>query len=258
MSFNKIIEDWKNQNNDPLGYWLSKLDEDQVKLMEDLKIRFNYKIDYFRELKIEEIQTEIDRHISFNAKKIQLDKYHEKIINKDSYAFNAYYRTIIDRDNYNLINDEMYPEFIKVFGVIGLDSPWVFEEEELKAIEFLEDVTTLNIIEFMLEGLDENRDYITNRFEEIEEWKRLLKRFVANIDNKHPTSMFTIIFLWILNKKGVTPPTQKDYMTYVHKNFAHILKKKAFTKLNPGINTDSNKYIKYKKELNDLYDLNIN
>jgi hypothetical protein len=53
-------------------------------------------------------------------------------------------------DMANLINDELFNEFILSFDVVGLSSPYVNDLAEVKAIEYLEDLATLNLIEYEL------------------------------------------------------------------------------------------------------------
>jgi hypothetical protein len=165
MSLEETLQDWKDKNNDPLGWWLSKLDKAQIKLMDEVKNQFNYRISAFREMKLEELRDEIDMHISYEAKKQLLLNRHAEVINKGLISRYRSIIKIINKDDYGLINDELYPEFIYSFGVIGLSSPWVFEENEIKATDYLDDINTVNIISRMLEVIeDEEKQKNTNVF----------------------------------------------------------------------------------------------
>ncbi|MFD1163678.1 hypothetical protein [Hwangdonia seohaensis] len=254
MSLKKTVEDWKRQNNDPLGYWLSQLDENQLKLMEEVKNRFNSRIDWFSELTLQELRCKIDMHISYEAKRQVLNKIHSKIIDKEEFI--PRFRDIINRDDYGLINEELYPEFIFDKQVIGLSSPWVFEENEIIAIEYLENVIVVNAVERLLDILKDEEINGDTRFMDLPKWKKVLlklgNRFTYR-EGKYPTAKYSIIHIWMNDNKLLNEVTFNDYRQFLKVNFKEELVDYEFTRLDKNIERSSAQYTNNEKELSFIY-----
>lgn len=254
MSLKKTIEDWKHQNNDPLGHWLSQLDENQIKLMEEVKVRFNSRIDWFRELTLQELREKIDMHISYEAKRQVLNRMHSKIIDKEDFI--PRFRGIINRDDYGLINEELYPEFIYDKQVIGLSSPWVFEENEMNALDYIENVIVVNTIERLLNNLQDEEINGDAKFMDLPIWKRVLLKLGNRFkyrEGKYPTAKYTIIHIWMNDNKLLNEVIFKDYRKFLKDNFKEELADYEFPRLDKNIERSSSQYINNEKELSFIY-----
>jgi hypothetical protein len=235
------FKDWKQRNQDPLQYWLSKLSKQQLSLLDEVKNRLNSHIDGFSQIKRDELQTKIDNHISNRARIELLERYHAEIVNKTQFL--ETYRNVLTRpiflnnevsfDRANLINDELFNAFIMSFEVVGLSSPYVNDLEEIKAIEYLEDVATLNLIEYERQKLIEDEISGNSRFKNIPEWQRVLAKLANRFDYNAPTVKFTILF-YFMKKRKILPEKfiQGTFMDYVRNKY---LNNEGFTKMDfPG------------------------
>ncbi len=254
MDLEETIKNYRWQNLDPLGYWLSKLDDDQKELIIDCKKNFNRHIREYSETVDFELQRKIDVHISNKAKIELLEKRHKKIVNKK--RFLEAYRGILNTDINGftfIINDDLYNEFIMSFEVVGLSSQWVNEIAELRAKEYLENVATLNIIETKLRMLKEDEVFGNQRFKDVPEWQRILAKLANRFEtNLRPTSKFTVIHLWMRNNKMLKNIDATVYRRHVkekHLNKENDPKFTAFTKIDE-------KHQSYKNSIEQLDQIN--
>lgn len=241
--------DWKLQNRFPIKYWLSKLNKDQLNLLVEVKNRFNWQIDDFTQEKREELQNKIDVHITNRAKRELLERHHAEIINRSDFLVT--YRKILDPET-NLINEELFNEFVMCFEVVGISSPWVFEENEIKALDYLQDVATLNLIEFLRNQIINIDTYGDPRHKEVPEWQRILDKLANQFDYKYNTVKFTIIF-YFMEEKKLFPKgfTQLYYMDFVREKY---LKGNGFNKLDFSSMSDEKpiKMNPHKERLNNI------
>ncbi|MCB0747279.1 MAG: hypothetical protein KDC90_07425 [Ignavibacteriae bacterium] len=149
--FEDTVGDWNWQRNDPYGYWMAKLNEQQKKLIDDTKREYNYHLDDYTTISYEEYQEKIEYHVSFEAKETILQREHFRILEKPS--FNNSYRNILNKEN-NMIVDEVFPKFIMGFKVVGLASNEINEANSMEALMLLEDIAALNVLEIMIATLD--------------------------------------------------------------------------------------------------------
>lgn len=255
MNFNNEIKEWKLRSKDPLKWWLSKLDENQIGLIDEVKKRMNSRVDCFSEMKKQELEIQLGAHISFNAQKRYLEKQHEQIVNKESY--NSHYKKVlISTGNNNYINDEFFNEFIYCFEVVVISSPWVNEIGELRANEYLEDVATINLIERFVEVIDEDEVLGNTRLnkKEIPEWKKVLAKLANRFDTPlKPTAKFTVIYLWMKHQgKLLGGIDDTAFRLEVRENHGEKLKGRLFNNF-ARIDENKDKYIDNKAELTEIY-----
>lgn len=250
MDLEDLINEYKHQNLDPLGHWLAKLDENHKDLMQDLIRRFNLHLDNFKQNKTNEIQSKLDLHISNNAKKELLEKMHGAIINQNDFL--SHYRNIINKLN-NTIDNEFYPEFVMSFGVIGLTSQWIIEENELKAFEYLEEIATLNILENLIKCVDEDIVFGNPRFKEFPEWQMVLSKLANRFEYKFPTTKFSIIYLFMLEKKYKNQfKDDETFRKAVQDQHKDKLNGKLFSRINTK-DEIKDLYTKHKERLTQIY-----
>ncbi|TLF46924.1 hypothetical protein [Maribacter aurantiacus] len=241
------FKDWKMQNQDPLKYWLSKLTNNQKALIVEVKNRFNWQIDGFSQIKRDELQIKIDMHISNRAKIELLERYHAEIINQTDFL--EIYRDILDKETY-AINDDKFNAFVMSFEVVGLSSPYVNDLAEIKAMEYLKNVATLNILEFIRNGIIENEISGNSRFKEIPEWQKVLAKLANRFHYDAPTVKFTILFHFMKRNK-VLPEKfkQRPYMDYVRGTY---LNNNGYTKMDFPEHEYREKVKPYESELMSL------
>lgn len=219
------FKDWKQRNQDPLRYWLSKLSKDQLSLLDELKNRFNWRVDAFSQIKRDELQVKIDNH--FTRGKIEyLERCHAEIVNKTEFLES--YRDILHKETY-IINESTFNAFIKNFEVIGLASPYVNDLAEVNAMEYLEAIATLNILEYLRNEIIENEITGNSRFKDTPEWQRVLAKLANRFNYPAKTVKFTIIYHF-MKQRELFPIgfKQLDFMQFVRKTY---LNNNGFTKM---------------------------
>jgi hypothetical protein len=219
------FKEWKQRNQDPLQYWLSKLSKEQLSLLDKLKSRFNWRVDGFSQIKRDELQIKIDNH--FPRAKIEfLERCHAEIVNKTEFLES--YRDILGKETY-AINENKFNAFVKSFEVVGLSSPYINDLAEVNAMEYLEAIATLNILEYLRNEIIDNEITGNSRFKDAPEWQRVLAKLANRFNYPAKTVKFTIIFHF-MKKLELFPIgfKQLDFMQFVRKTY---LNDNGFTKM---------------------------
>ncbi len=252
MDLNDEVQRYRDQNKDPLGYWVKNLSPEQIVVLDSVKKGFNEYIDWFSQLEKERLELKLDGHISAAAQKEVLLNEHAAIVNQKNYL--NHYRDILLPGN--LINDNKYNEFAFHFGFLGFGFDEVNELQQIEAQEYLNKVATLNLIDFFLKELEINKDRAckySNIF--TRNGEMLFLSCVQRLDIPHPTTKFTVIYFF-LKSKGMLIAHAEMYMQFVRDEFSHLLVNRngsvKFSRL-AFVDYRNHIYTKYESILMDIY-----
>ena len=138
------------------------------------------------------------------------------------------------------------------FEVVGISSPWVFDENEIKALDYLQNVATLNVIEVLRDQIINIDTYGDPRHKVLPEWQRILDKLANRFDYKFTTVKFTIIYHYMEEKnlfqKGFS---QLNFMDFVREKY---LNGQGFRKLDFSsmAHEKSKKMNPHKERLNNI------